>query len=115
MDHEPTARPSATTPESSDAVAAALRGAKRNRFRAGMVIGMVVTIAIVLLIVQNGESAQLDWVSFHFKMPLWILVILTAAAGAIVWEVIKVAWRRGRRQRRNQQAALAKAKGIAAA
>ncbi|MEO7396931.1 MAG: hypothetical protein ABIW84_00045, partial [Ilumatobacteraceae bacterium] len=86
-----------TPPGSPDALVAAMRGAKRNRFRVGMVIGTVVSIAIVLLIVQNGESAQLDWLSFHFKMPLWILLILTSAAGAIVWELINVLWRRGRR------------------
>ena len=93
-----------------DSVKQALRGARRNRFRVGVVFGIIVTIAVVLLIVQNGESAQLDWVGFHFKMPLWILLVLTAVAGAIVWELVKVGWRRGKTQRRNQKAALAKAR-----
>ena len=100
-------KPVPTTP-SEDSIKQALRGARRNRFRAGVLFGIIVTIAVVLLIVQNGESAQLDWVGFHFKMPLWILLVLTAVAGAIVWELVKVGWRRGNEQRRNQKAALAK-------
>lgn len=110
MHQKPDPVESSTPAGKPHAVVEALKGAKRNRFRAGMVIGILVTIAIVLLIVQNGESAQLDWLSFHFKMPLWILLILTSAAGAIVWDLIKVLWRRGRRQRRDQKAAIAKAR-----
>ena len=83
---------------------------RRDRFRAGVVVGVVVTIAIVLLIVQNGESAQLDWLMFHFKMPLWILIILTAVAGAIVWELVKVGWRRSRRIRAEQKQVAKKVK-----
>lgn len=96
----------AATGQHDVAAAAELRSAKRNRFRAGMVFGVVVTIAVVLLIVQNGESAQFDWITFHFKSPLWILLTLTATAGAIVWDLIKVGWRRGRRQRRDEKSAL---------
>jgi len=88
----------------------AVHSIKRNRFRAGIVLGALVTVGIVLVIVQNGESTQLDWIAFHFKTPLWILLTLTAAAGAIVWELIKVGWRRGRRQRRDQEAALTAAR-----
>ncbi len=38
-----------------------------NPFRAGVAFGTAVTIAVGLLIVQNGESAQLDWLVFHFR------------------------------------------------
>lgn len=97
-------------PSKRDSAGKQLSGAPRDRFRAGVVLGTIVTIAVVLLIVQNGESAQLDWISFHFRMPLWILLSLTAAAGAVVWEIIKIGWRRGRRLRQEQKKALAGAK-----
>jgi uncharacterized integral membrane protein len=74
-------------------------------FRAGLVLGSIVTIAVVLLIVQNGESTQLDWLAFEFKAPLWIMLILTMVAGAIVWDVAKVAYRRGRENQRRRERA----------
>ena len=92
---QPDPRPAGST----RAVERALRTVRLNPFRTGVILGTVVTIAVVLLIVQNGESAQLDWLMFHFKAPLWIILFLTAVAGAIVWELTKVAVRRGRNRR----------------
>jgi uncharacterized integral membrane protein len=84
----------------------ALKRARRNRFRAALGLGVVVTAAIVMLVVQNGASARLHWLSFHFSSPLWIMLLLTATAGAIVWEVTKAFVRRGRRLRRENRVAV---------
>jgi uncharacterized integral membrane protein len=62
-------------------VTRALRPVPPNRFRTGLALGAVVTVAIVLLIIQNGRSARLNWLAFHFGAPLWIMLLLTAAAG----------------------------------
>ena len=89
-----------TPPGSHETVARALKSARRTQFRTRLALGVVVTVAIVLLIIQNGRSAHLSWLAFHFSPPLWIMLLLTAAAGAVVWEVIKAASRRARRVRR---------------
>jgi uncharacterized integral membrane protein len=91
---------------SPEGAARPLRTKSANQFRVGLAIGALVTIAMVLLIAQNGESAQLDWLAFHFTAPLWIMLLLTAIAGGIVWELLKVGWRRGRQQQKDRQAAL---------
>ena len=78
-----------TPPDRHESVARALKSARRTRFRTRLALGVVVTVAIVLLIIQNGRSAHLSWLAFHFSSPLWIMLLLTAAAGAVVWEVIK--------------------------
>lgn len=78
----------------------ALKRARRNQFRARLGLGVVVTVAIILLVVQNGSSARLNWLAFHFSSPLWIMLLLTAAAGAVAWEVMKAFVRRARRLRR---------------
>jgi uncharacterized integral membrane protein len=75
-------------------------------FRVGLVVGAIVTVAIALLIIQNGESAQLDWLTFDFKAPLWIMLLLTLGAGAVVWETAKLLWRRGQRLRAERSVAL---------
>lgn len=95
---------------SSDAVPPAPEPSPRNPFRAGVAFGTVVTIAVGLLIVQNGKSAQLDWLAFHFRAPLWIMLMLTAAAGAVAWQLLKMAWRHGSRIGRERKSALRAAK-----
>jgi uncharacterized integral membrane protein len=94
---------SAARPDPGETVARALKSTRRNPFRAGLALGVLVTVAIVLLIIQNGKSARLNWLAFHFSSPLWIMLLLTAAAGAVVWEVIKAASRRGRRLRNERR------------
>jgi uncharacterized integral membrane protein len=89
----------------------ALSLSKRQPFRLGLIVGVLVTVAVVILIVQNGESAQIDWLLFHFSSPLWIILLLTMAAGGVVWEVAKFLIRRGqkRSELRHQTAKQAKA------
>lgn len=100
------------SPDRNETITRVLKSTGPNPFRAGLVLGAIVAVAMVLLIIQNGESAQLDWVVFHFDAPLWIMLILTAAAGAVVWEVIKVVWHRGRRLRRERRTALKAVKDL---
>jgi uncharacterized integral membrane protein len=88
--------------------AGALKVKAANQFRVGLALGSLVTVAVVLLIIQNGESAQLDWLVFHFSSPLWIMLLLTSVAGGVVWELLKVGWRRGRQKQTQRRAAATK-------
>ncbi len=101
------------SPAESNPVVNVLKRARRNPFRLGVIIGSLVTIGVVLLVVQNGESAQIDWLIFHFRAQLWIILILTAAAGAVAWELTKVAIRHGRRVARERKVALSAARNVA--
>lgn len=84
----------------------ALKSSGSRPFRAGLVIGALITLAIALLIIQNGESARLDWLTFDFEAPLWIMLLLTLGAGAVVWETVKMLCHRGRRLRAERRDAL---------
>ena len=97
---------SGASPDPHETVARALKSARRTQFLTRLALGVVVTVAIVLLIIQNGRSAHLNWLAFHFSSPLWIMLLLTAAAGAVVWEVIKATSRRARRVRRDHREAV---------
>lgn len=90
-------------PDFKEFAGQALKYTGRNSFRTGVILGALITAAVVVLIVQNGESVQLDWIAFHFRTPLWIMLLLTAVAGAVVWELIKAASRRTRRMRRERR------------
>lgn len=100
----------AAASEPRDVVERALRSTGSRSFRVGLVVGAVITVAIALLIVQNGESAQLNWLTFDFSAPLWIMLMLTLLAGAVVWETTRALWRRGHRLRVERRNALREVK-----
>ena len=90
----------------------ALKTARRNQFRAGLGLGVIVTAAIIVLIFQNGSSVRISWLGLHFGSPLWIMLLLTATAGAVAWEVVKAFVRRARRLRRQNREAVRAAQEI---
>ena len=59
----------------------ARRPAGRWRFWAGLALGTVVAVAVLLLIVQNPESTDVEWFTGDFTAPLWVLLAFSAAAG----------------------------------
>lgn len=65
-------------------------------FHLGLIVGALITVAVAILIVQNGESAQIDWLFLHFTSPLWIILFITTIAGGAVLELTKLMIRRGR-------------------
>jgi uncharacterized integral membrane protein len=69
---------------------------QRGPIRWGLVLGAVIALALVLLVVQNSENAQIDWLFFDFETHLWIILLLSAVAGAAVWECTKFTVRRRR-------------------
>jgi uncharacterized integral membrane protein len=78
--------------------------AKRKRaFRIGAGIGAAVAITVALLIFQNGQSAQIHWLWFHFNAPLWLMLASTLVAGAVTWELIKAAVHRSRQHLANRR------------
>lgn len=86
----------------------------KPQFRLGLIVGTAVTIAVVLLIVQNDESAQIDWLFFHFSSPLWIILLLTMVAGGVVSEIVKVTLRHGRARSELRRETLKQAKALSA-
>lgn len=73
--------------------------ARWRPFHTGVLVGALVAVAVTLLIVQNGHSIRVNWLVFAFQSPAWIVLFVTAAAGAIVWEVARATFGRRRRAR----------------
>jgi uncharacterized integral membrane protein len=60
-------------------------------------------IALVLLgalaivfVLQNGTSAEIDYVGLHFEAPLWVVVALAIAVGILLDRLFSLWWRRRR-------------------
>jgi uncharacterized integral membrane protein len=85
---------------------------RRHSFRVGLGVGItagvLLTIAVVLLIIQNAQATPLHWAGFSFTAPLWIFLLLTLAAGLVLGPVALRLIRRGRTKQR--RAALRRAR-----
>ena len=96
------AQPSPTTgptpPKPPPGALARALGERSTAFWAGAVLGVLLTIATVLLIVQNSESANLDWLGFDFRAPLWLLLFASAISGAILARLAPAIWRHARQR-----------------
>ncbi|MFO7592160.1 MAG: LapA family protein, partial [Acidimicrobiia bacterium] len=55
-----------------------------------------------VFIVQNTEDVRLDFLFLNFTWPLWLLTIVSALLGALVWFGLGVMRRRRRRKERRQ-------------
>lgn len=69
---------------------------RSGAFWVGTTFGALLAIATTLLIVQNSESASLDWLWLDFDAPLWLLLFLSAVSGAILSQLTPPIWRRVR-------------------
>ncbi|MEM7141901.1 MAG: LapA family protein [Actinomycetota bacterium] len=57
----------------------------------------VVAIALIAFIVQNRDDAEVTWLFLDGTWPLWIVIVISAVAGAILSEVVGWLMRRRRR------------------
>lgn len=50
----------------------------------GLVLGALVTILLLVFIVQNLDSAEVHYFGWTFMLPLGVLVLFAAIAGALI-------------------------------
>jgi uncharacterized integral membrane protein len=73
-----------------------------RRIGGGAIASIVGIGALVIFIVQNTEDVRLDFLFLHFTWPLWLLTIVSALLGALVWFGLGVMRRRHRRKERRE-------------
>lgn len=67
----------------------------------GGAIASISGVAVLLVfILQNTEDVKLDFLFWDFTWPLWLLTIVSALLGALVWFGIGVMRRHRRRKER---------------
>jgi uncharacterized integral membrane protein len=82
----------------------AVAAESRRRFGAGAIASLVGIAALVIFMVQNTEDVTLEFLFWDFTWPLWLVVLLSATIGALVWLGLGILRRhRRRRDRRDER------------
>jgi uncharacterized integral membrane protein len=57
---------------------------------------------LLIFIVQNTDDVKLEFLFWNFTWPLWLLTIVSAVLGALVWLGLGVLRRHRRRKERRE-------------
>jgi uncharacterized integral membrane protein len=63
---------------------------------ARLVIAGIVLLAILVFCAVNTDKTRVDFVVFDSRLPLFVVIALSAVAGALLW--VLISWRRRRRR-----------------
>jgi uncharacterized integral membrane protein len=76
--------------------------AEGGRFRlgAGAIASLVGVALLIAFMIQNTERVRIDFLFWSFTWPLWLLTLVTALVGALVWIGVGVMRRHRRRKAR---------------
>jgi len=71
-----------------------------RKFGAGAIASLVGVAVLVIFLVQNREDVEVEFLFWEFTWPVWLLALVAAVAGALVWFGLGVLRRHGRRKER---------------
>ena len=66
------------------------------RQKINLVLAALLGAALVIFIVQNTESQSVSWLSFEINLAMWIIVLGSAAIGALLSTMARMMLRRRR-------------------
>src|SRR3954453_6945205 len=75
-------------------------GDHRARLGAGAIASLSGIVLLLVFIVQNTNDVKLSFLVWDFTWPLWLLTIVSAILGALVWFGLGVMRRHRRRKER---------------
>jgi uncharacterized integral membrane protein len=82
------------------------RGRPERAFNVGAVVGIVLTVAAAIFVIQNNRTTEFDWLWFDFELPLWTALLGAVGVGVVLVVVLfAVHDRRQRRIGRRRDAA----------
>ena len=70
---------------------------EQRRITPGLIAFALAAAALVAFAVQNTEQRRVEFLVWDLDIALWVLVLASSAAGALVWSGISALRRRRRR------------------
>jgi uncharacterized integral membrane protein len=72
------------------------------RLSGGAIASLSGVALLVLFMIQNTDDVTLDFLVWSFTWPLWLLVLVSALVGALIWLGLGVLRRHRRRVARRE-------------
>ena len=73
------------------------------RLSGGVIASLVGVAALVIFMSQNTEDVTVQFLGWDFTWPVWLLVLISALIGALVWFGLGVLRRHRRRSDRRDE------------
>jgi uncharacterized integral membrane protein len=73
------------------------------RLGGGAIAAISGAALLIIFMVQNTEDVTLEFLFWDFTWPLWLVVLLSATVGALVWLGLGVLRRHRRRAERRDE------------
>jgi uncharacterized integral membrane protein len=85
----------------NDSTTSAPQGTAR-KLSGGAIAALTGVVLLLIFILQNTQKADLDFLFWTFTWSLWLLIIVSALLGALVWFGVGVMRRHRRRVARRE-------------
>ena len=76
--------------------------AQGRRLGGGAIASLSGVALLVIFMIQNAERVRFDFLFWTFTWPLWLLTMVSALLGALVWLGLGVMRRHRRRKERRR-------------
>jgi uncharacterized integral membrane protein len=77
-------------------------GSQGARLGGGAIASLVGAGLLAVFMVQNTEKVKIDFLFWHFTWALWLVILVSAVFGALVWFGLGVMRRHRRRVERRE-------------
>jgi uncharacterized integral membrane protein len=74
--------------------------AQRRRLSGGAIASLSGVGVLLVFMIQNTDDVTVDFLFWSFTWPLWLLILVSALIGALVWFGVGVLRRHRRRTER---------------
>ena len=76
--------------------------ADRRRIGGGAILSLVGAGALAIFMIQNTDDVRIEFLAWDFTWPVWLLTLVSALVGAIVWIGLGILRRHRRRKARRE-------------
>jgi uncharacterized integral membrane protein len=77
--------------------------ADRRRFGAGAIASLGGVAVLAIFMAQNTADVTVEFLAWDFTWPIWLLTLVSALVGALVWLGLGVLRRHRRRKERRAE------------
>lgn len=69
---------------------------QRSGLSPRLILFLVIGVAAVIFILQNGDTLRLNFLMFEFSAPEWLIFVILLVAGALLDRLVQFQQRRRR-------------------